>query len=326
MENLQLVELPVGTWTPFKEKHIISNTKNTSVKIKELVKIYHDGHHFVAHKVQKGKTGTRAKREKTDLDNLFDLLYFNGVQQNLRFKQMVDFIINELSESYCLEKTEDLLIYVENSVKRKLNNLHKRKNRFRRKANINKWNYFCTFTFDDKLHTPDTFRKKLRKCLANLHTRRGWKYMGVFELSPVNKRLHFHCIMYIPKGEMVGEIFKKQDYSLSEHKMQTANVNTFFLNAFGRNDMTEIQTNEMTINYILKYIEKTGEKIVYSRGVASEIIKEVSRDDIVAEFEDFILKMVLFDDTIDIDKDIYDTSLILYKDRQPIFRQQKMFA
>lgn len=293
---------------------------------KVLLKIYHDGHHFVAHKIQKGKTGTRSKREKTDLDNLFDLLYFNGVQQNLRFKQMVDFIINELSESYCLDRSEELLTYVENKVKRKLNNLHKRKDRFRRKANLNKWNYFCTFTFDDKLHTPATFKKKLKKCLSNLHTRRGWKYMGVFELSPVNKRLHFHCIMYIPKGEMVGEIFKKQDYSLSEHKMQTANVNTFFLNAFGRNDMTEIQTNEMTINYILKYIEKTGEKIVYSRGVASEIIKEVSRDDIVAEFEDFILKMVLFDDTIDIDKDIYDTSLILYKDRKPIFRQQKMFA
>ena len=293
---------------------------------KVLLKIYHDGHHFVAHKVQKGKTGTRSKREKTDLDNLFDLLYFNGVQQNLRFKQMVDFIINELTESYCLDKSEELLNYVENKVKRKLNNLHKRKDRFRRKANLNKWNYFCTFTFDDKLHTPDTFKKKLKKCLSNLHTRRGWKYMGVFELSPVNKRLHFHCLMYIPKGEMIGEIFKKQDYSLSEHKMQTANVNTFFLNAFGRNDMTEIQTNEMTINYILKYIEKTGEKIVYSRGVASEIIKEVSRDDIVAEFEDFILKMVLFDDTIDIDKDIYDTSLILYKDKPKIYRQEKMFA
>ena len=30
---------------------------------------------------------------------------------------------------------------------------------------------------------------------------------------------------------------------------------------------------------MLKYIEKRGEKIVYSRGVASEIIKEVSREE-----------------------------------------------
>ena len=105
--------------------------------------------------------------------------------------------------------------------------------------------------------------------------------------------------------------------------MQKANCNIFFLNAFGRNDMTEVQANEMTIEYILKYIEKTGEKIVYSRGIASEIIKRVCREDIATEFEDFILKMVLFDDTIDFERDIYDTSLTLYKDKPKIYRQLK---
>lgn len=290
---------------------------------KTLVKIYHDGHHFVAHELQKGKKGKRDRKEKTALDNLFDLLYFQGVQQNLRYKSMVDFIINEFVDSYCFEKSEELLNYVENKVKRKLNNLHKRKDRFRRKANLNKWNYFVTFTYDDKLHTASSFKKKLRKCLANLHTRRGWKYMGVFELSPQKKRLHFHGLFYIPQGEMVGEIVEKKDYSLCDHQMQKANCNTFFLNAFGRNDMTEVQANEMTIEYILKYIEKTGEKIVYSRGIASEIIKQVCRDDIATEYEDFIVKMVLFDDTIDFERDIYDTSLTLYKDKPKIYRQLK---
>ena len=292
---------------------------------KKLVKIYHDGHHFVAHELQQGKLGKRYRRKRNELDDLFDFIYFQGVQQNLRYKSMIDFIITELHESYGFEKSEELLIFVENKVKRKLNNLHKRKDRFRRKANLNKWNYFVTFTYDDKLHTPESFKKKLKKCLANLHTRRNWKYMGVFELSPVKKRLHFHCLMYIPAGEMIGEIVHKRDYSLCEHKMQTANCNTFFLNAFGRNDMTQVDCNAMTIEYILKYIEKTGEKIVYSRGIASEILKEVSTKDIATEFEDFILKMVLFDDTID-DRDIYDTSPILYKDRKIREKQTKMFA
>ena len=282
---------------------------------KKLLKIYHDGHHFVAHELQKRKKLNRKKKEKTDLDNLFDLVYFQGVQQNLRYKQMIDFVINELVENYCFERSEELLIFVEKKVKSKFNNLHKRKDRFRRKANLNKWNYFVTFTYDDKLHTPASFKKKIRKCLSNLHTRRGWKYMGVFELSPEKKRLHFHGLFYIPKGEMIGEIVEKKDYSICDHKMQVANTNTFFLEHFGRNDMTEVQANEMTIEYILKYIEKTGEKIVYSRGVASEIIKEVCKEDIATEFEDFILKMVLFDDTID-DRDIYDISPVLYKDRK----------
>lgn len=293
---------------------------------KKLLKIYHDGHHFVAHELQKGRTGERKKKEKTDLDHLFDYLYLQGVQQNLRYKAMVDFIVNEFAESYCFEKSAELLNFVENKVKAKLNNLHKRKDRFRRKANLNKWNYFVTFTYDDKLHSANSFKKKLRKCLANLHTRRGWKYMGVFELSPTNKRLHFHGLFYIPQGEMIGEIVEKRDYSLCDHKMQTANCNTFFLNAFGRNDMTEVQANEMTIEYILKYIEKTGERIVYSRGIASEIIKEVCREDIATEFEDYILKMVLFDDTIDFERDIYDTSPILLKDKPIRYRQEKLFA
>ena len=94
---------------------------------KKLLKIYHDGHHFVAHELQKGKTGERKKKEKTDLDNLFDYLYLQGVQQNLRYKAMVDFIVNEFAESYCFEKSAELLNFVENKVKAKLNNLHKRK-------------------------------------------------------------------------------------------------------------------------------------------------------------------------------------------------------
>ena len=157
------------------------------------------------------------------------------------------------------------MFYVENKVKRKLNNLHKRKDRFRRKANLNRWNYFVTFTYDNKLHNADTFRKKLRKCLSNLHTRRGWKYMGVFELSPIKQRLHFHCLMYIPNGEMIGEIIQKKDYSLCDHKMQIANCNTFFLNAFGRNDFTKVDCNPMTIEYILKYIEKKNHVMVELR-------------------------------------------------------------
>ena len=41
----------------------------------KLVKIYNDGNHFVCHEVRQGIKGNKAKRDKTDLDNLFDLIF-----------------------------------------------------------------------------------------------------------------------------------------------------------------------------------------------------------------------------------------------------------
>ena len=37
--------------------------------------------------------------------------------------------------------------YIADKIERKLHNLYARKKRFRRKANLNRWNYFVTFTY-----------------------------------------------------------------------------------------------------------------------------------------------------------------------------------
>lgn len=291
---------------------------------KQTLKIYHDGHHFVGHRLRTNPT-CRERRKRTDEDVLFDEIYNQGVQYGYKKSAMVEYIANELDESYGVKKSPEVLSFVRNGNSRRMRNLSKRKDRFRRKAYLNKWNYFVTFTYDGKLLSEDSFKKKLRRCLANLHTRRGWKYMGVWERSPEKNRLHFHGLFYIPDEEMVGTVYEKRDYSLSEHKMQTAHVNTFFEERFGRNDFAAITgTNDESIDYMLKYLEKTGEKIVYSRGIASEIVKEVGLNDIVASFFDYILKLMLFDDVIDLEKDVYDSSPILFRDRPPT--QLSMFA
>lgn len=99
--------------------------------------------------------------------------------------------------------------------------------------------------------------------------------MGVFERAPETGRLHFHALLYVPDGEMIGTITEKQDYSTKQHKMQTTHENDFFAERFGRNDFAELSAGELqhgnTIGYILKYIGKTGEKITYSRGIRGEI-------------------------------------------------------
>jgi len=103
--------------------------------------------------------------------------------------------------------------YVEEKLEKKWRSMRVRIKRFERKAHMNRWNYFVTFTYDPKKQTEESFRKKLRKSLSNLHTRRGWKYMGVFEKGGENGTLHFHALIYVLDGEMIGTLIAKNEYS-----------------------------------------------------------------------------------------------------------------
>lgn len=92
--------------------------------------------------------------------------------------------------------------------------MRERRIRMIRKAYLAGINYFCTFTYDDKKHTEESFRKGLQTCLRNLCYRKQWKYMGVWERSPQMQRLHFHGLFAIPENKMVGMLFEKTDFSL----------------------------------------------------------------------------------------------------------------
>lgn len=52
--------------------------------------------------------------------------------------------------------------------------------------------------------------------------------MGLFENAPETERLHFHVLMYIPDGEMIGIIYEKKDYDKKSGKMTETRINTFF--------------------------------------------------------------------------------------------------
>ena len=139
-----------------------------------------------------------------------------------------------------------------------------------RKANLVDFNYFCTFTYDDKIHTEETFKKKLQGCFKMMCHRKGWKYMGIWERAPETKRLHFHGLFAIPDGAMVGELKEHSDYNFKLHRRTKTLQNDYFNTRFGRSDFEPIKsqvdlTQELT--YIMKYLEKTEEKIVYSKGL-----------------------------------------------------------
>ncbi|MCM1437642.1 MAG: hypothetical protein NC131_00320 [Roseburia sp.] len=277
-----------------------------------VFKIYNDGGHYIALPVFHSKVKQKGhNKPKKDIDMLFDCLYNKAVSDGLKDgkidKPMSDFIRDGILKLFPQEPKLDE--FISERIKRKINNLYHRKKRFRRKASLNRWNYFVTFTYDDTKQTEDSFKKRLRKCLANLHTRRGWKYMGVFERAPETGRLHFHGLLYVPDGEMLGTLTEKRDYSTIENKMQTRHENDFFEKAFGRNDFDEVTETEMKNGlrqeYILKYIGKTGERIVYSRGIPMEVYKRLSADDIVTQMQnEFVEKFILFDNVINWERDI----------------------
>lgn len=182
-------------------------------------------------------------------------------------------------------------------MRKKKRNKIVRLTRLYRKIGLQQWTHFFTFTYDSSKLTEEKFRNKLLTCLRHLSHRKNWKYIGVFERSPNLERLHFHGIFVI--AEMVGEIIETKDYSTKTHQMQVAHQNTFFLERFGRNDFKEIINNagvNDAVNYIMKYIRKTGEKVIYSKHLQTYFVTDILDDDVVCKIGQEDRKILLFDD------------------------------
>ena len=259
-------------------------------------KVYNDGSHYIAipHTQQswkKRKNKSMQSVKEVEQKRTFEKIY--NENKDKPKKEKVEKIKSELKESFNNE--EQLKNFVDENLERKKRNLVERRKRLYRKAYLQVWSYFCTFTYDDKKLNEEEFRKKLSNCFKKLSYRKGWKYIGVWERSPVNNRLHFHGIFYTPT--MIGEFIEKRDYSTKNHRMQTTYQNTYFLERFGRNDFEEIthQNISQSISYITKYIEKSGDRIVYSKNLPTYFISDILDDDIVCTIGIEDRKLLLFD-------------------------------
>lgn len=267
-------------------------------------KVYHDGNHFVGvpviHKNRPTYSSTvnEFANETVFFDKQYTTLLSAGIKPNARkmFCPLKDAMLKQYPD---LPNADDFLTI---NIKRQRHNFFARIKRLRRKANLNIWNKWVTITYDDKKHTEITFRNKLKKCLSNLHTRRGWRYMGVFERAPETNRLHFHAVMYIPEDEMIGVILEQKDYSTMKHCMQITHSNDFFARKFGRNDFEELNEADLhsgdTLSYLIKYISKTNERVTYSRGIPTELTVNLEERDIACVYMDYVTKFVLFDDCV----------------------------
>lgn len=127
--------------------------------------------------------------------------------------------------------------------------------------------------------------------------------IGVWERGNETNRLHFHGIFYIPENGMIGTLTEITDYSTKKHRKQTTFSNTHFLERFGRNDFKEICSRDLThsVNYLLKYIEKSGERIVYGGDLPTYFKSNILSNDIICGYGIEDKKLLLFDDFTCID-------------------------
>ena len=258
-------------------------------------KVYSDGSHYIAippstRPPAKKNGGSQFEDEKK---KAFEKAYTETKAKSKARK------LSEITEDMKahFESEDDATAYVAEHIERKYRNLIVRRARLIRKLNLGNWNYFCTFTYDDKKHTEESFKAKLRDCFKKMCYRRDWVYIGVWERSPKNGRLHFHGIFYIHEGAMVGEITEHRDYSTKSHEMQTTYQNSYFTERFGRNDFEPLDTHSLgdATAYLIKYIEKSGERIVYSRNTPTYFISDILDDDVVCTIGQEDRKLLLFD-------------------------------
>ena len=205
---------------------------------------------------------------------LFEELYQKSAGQSRSARKK--FIVRNMKPYF---KDEDSTIkYVEVQFERKLRNLICRRIRLTRKVNLQDFNYFCTFTYDGAKHTEESFMRKLRGCFKMMCHRKGWKYVGV---------------------AMPGELVEVKDYSPIKKKVQTTIQNTYFNERFGRSDFKTVDDRSMlgeAIAYLTKYMEKTGEKMVYSKGLPQFFISDIMDEDIVCTIGNEEKKLLLYDD------------------------------
>jgi len=277
------------------EKSVFSITEGTQLSLfdKENIKL----EEAVTIKEKDSKVKIEPKpviKQRMTKRELFNRLYREYI--SLPRYKLKNAIVAQMQQYF--KTLENTVSYVEQHLERKKRNLISRRIRCVRKMNLQDFNYFVTFTYDDKLHTEDTFSKKLRVCLSRLATRKGWKYIGVWERSPQKKRLHFHGIFYIPQDTMPGIMIQKEDYSFNTRKRQITNQNTYFNDNFGRSSFETIDCKSRLFDaaaYILKYLEKSGERIVYSKGLPQYFISDIMDDDVVCRIGQEDKKLLLFD-------------------------------
>ena len=104
------------------------------------------------------------KTHKMPLRKLFDELYDTWL--SLKWKTRRNMLISAL-KPYFENDYKKTVAFVDSNLDRRRHNTGSRFRRARNKCNLNRFNYFVTFTYSDVKMDRETFKKKLRAYLKN---------------------------------------------------------------------------------------------------------------------------------------------------------------
>ena len=109
--------------------------------------VYFDGSHYIGipQPIKKLKKKKIVKKVEDDKKQEFEKVYKENLNKTKKEKKEI--LENELSKSF--ESEKQAKEYVERNLERKKRNSIIRRTRLARKVNLQDWNYFCTFTYDD---------------------------------------------------------------------------------------------------------------------------------------------------------------------------------
>jgi hypothetical protein len=215
----------------------------------------------------------------------FDELY--NKHYNTTFRKRKKLIYEEMRQYFHSDKAAK--DFVAENCLRRYKNVKAQMRRLERKIALNaeKITHFATFTYDSEKLDEDTFKRKLINTLSNLKKRKGWEYVGVWERGGDTDRLHFHALLAIPDGGMPDELEEVTDYNFKKHRRVKTFQCAYFTEKFGRNDFKKIESLkdlEREMKYLIKYITKTGNKLVYSRGMFTYMKSDVMEQDIICPY------------------------------------------
>lgn len=260
------------------------------------LKVYSQGNSFIGVFPRTIQTGSRGSKVKDPMNEAFKKYYREAQALKIEKRELNDFLFEKMLNdegSYLLD-----LETIKEMVKKEANRLHQKIKRYQRKMGFFRPNYFLTFTYADDQTDEESFELKLRRALSNLAYRNDWRYIGVKERGAEDGRVHFHFLAYIPEGKMVGELFLDSHWSKKKKKREYFTNNTFFQERFGICRFDKITEADVlsggVTNYLIKYLIKDDEKLIYSRHIPTEIEIDVDlKEDVFCTFYDFGFKVYL---------------------------------
>lgn len=150
----------------------------------------------------------------------------------------------------------------------------------------NTWQYFCTFTFNDKIQNAYDYQdsiNKVKKWTQNMVQRKGLRYLLVPELHPTSSRIHLHGLLAF--GDSVPLQFSGHFDKSNRPIYNLPSWSYGFSTIIRLDDHTQDRIAKYITKYVTKELEKLTGNYYYAGG--HDLVRDVESDYVNVSYEDF---------------------------------------